>query len=49
MPVDSDKRVQYCDECKRIKGIGCVCGMSFKERMKATSIVLPASFRAVKG
>lgn len=39
----------WCGDCGRMKKVGCVCGLTFAERMKLVSVVLPASFRAVKG
>lgn len=28
----------YCDDCKRLKGIACTCGMTFKDKVKSTQI-----------
>jgi len=39
----------WCKGCGRMKGVGCACGLSFKEKMKSQSMLLPANFRAVKG
>lgn len=39
----------WCPDCKRMKGVGCACGMTFAEKIRSASTVLPASFRAVKG
>jgi hypothetical protein len=29
-----NNEAQYCPKCKRILGIGCVCDMNFKDRIK---------------
>jgi hypothetical protein len=42
------KRIQYCSVCKRIKGIGCACNLSFIEKVRTVALTLPGSFRAVK-
>ena len=44
---EAKKKVTYCDECGRSIGIACACGLSFIEKMKSVSLVLPANFRAV--
>ena len=28
----------YCDERNRLKDIACVCGLSFKDKIKSTQI-----------
>lgn len=38
----------WCTECGRMKGVGCACGMTFAEKIRSSSVVLPANFRAVK-
>lgn len=40
---------KWCKECGRLKGVGCACDLSFAEKIRRTSMVLPSSFRAVKG
>ena len=40
---------KWCKECGRLKGVGCACGLTFAEKIRSTSMVLPGSFRAVKG
>jgi len=45
--VEVKDRVKYCEDCGRIEGIGCACGMTFIEKMKSQSLILPGSFRAV--
>jgi hypothetical protein len=31
-------QIKYCDQCKRIVGIGCTCNMTFKEKIKGANI-----------
>jgi len=38
----------YCKTCGRAEGIGCACGLTFAQKMKTQSLVLPGNFRAVK-
>lgn len=40
---------KWCKACKRMLGIGCACGMTFAEKMRSQSLVLPGNFRAVRG
>ena len=42
------EKVQYCKDCGRIIDIGCACGMTFVEKMKSQSLIVPGSFRAVR-
>lgn len=37
----------YCDDCHRIVGIGCACGLSFKEKIKGVAATVPDHMRAV--
>jgi len=46
--VKVKEKVQYCEDCGRIIDIGCACGMTFVEKMKSQSLILPSSFRAAK-
>jgi len=29
---------EYCDDCGRMKDISCVCGLSFREKVKLTNV-----------
>lgn len=40
-------QVTYCPKCKRIKGIGCACGVPFKDRIRSVSAQVPDHMRAV--
>jgi hypothetical protein len=37
---------EYCEKCKRIKGIGCACDESFADKVKSQTTNL-GTFRAV--
>jgi hypothetical protein len=28
----------YCTECHRLKGVGCACGLTFKEKVQTLNI-----------
>ena len=45
---DVKEKIQYCPDCGRSIGIACTCGLSFIEKMKSVSLILPANFRAVR-
>lgn len=45
---DPKTPVTYCGKCGRIDDIGCACNLTFAEKMKTQSMVLPGSFKAVK-
>lgn len=36
--AEDDKKIKWCETCHRIVGIGCMCGKSFKERIKHVAI-----------
>lgn len=42
-------QLEYCKTCGRALGIGCACNLTFKEKMRTQALVLPGSFKAVKG
>ena len=44
----AEEESNYCAECKRMIGVGCTCGMSFKDKVKTQSMVLPPGFKAAK-
>ena len=31
-------KAEYCEDCKRIKGVACTCGMSFKDKIKTQNL-----------
>ena len=32
------RTIEYCEDCKRIVGVGCVCGVPFAERVKSVAV-----------
>lgn len=45
---DEPKKITFCDDCGRIEGIGCACGLTFAEKVRGVATQLPDSFRAVR-
>jgi hypothetical protein len=39
---------EYCADCARIVGVGCVCGVPFADRIKGQTFSL-GTFKAVRG
>lgn len=40
------KAIMYCSECRRIKGIGCACDLTFAEKIRSSSVFIPPHMRA---
>lgn len=41
---EKKKKIEYCEDCRRIKGVGCDCGLSFQEKMRGISLTVPLGF-----
>ena len=40
-------KVAYCPKCKRIKGVGCACGLTFRQKIQGVATTVPDHMRAV--
>ena len=36
--VSMSEESNYCNDCKRLKNIGCTCNMTFAEKIKNTQV-----------
>lgn len=45
--TEKPAKVTYCGTCRRIKGVGCACGLTFAEKIKSVAATVPDNMRAV--